>query len=113
MNMDVPDKPPDDDTGQQVSKVVVDGLMCCIAKALSREASQSELISVVERESTEVEVKSAWVKLFEHFPDAYDASQKKLIKDINRQTTKNRIEDIVHQLSKFDKQGGFDFLAIL
>ena len=50
----------------QVPKLVVDGLLCCIVKALSREASQSELISVVDRESNVTEVISSWKKRFEH-----------------------------------------------
>ena len=55
---------------------------------------------MIEREK---EVKSSWTKLFEHFDEAFDVIQKKKIKDINRKTTKNRIEDIVNQLSKWDK----------
>ena len=110
MGQDV--NPPESDTGQQVQKLVVDGLLCCIAKALSREASLPELISIVERESNDVEVKSSWVKLFDHYHEAYDAGQKKFIKDINRQTTKNRIEDIVNQLNKADKRCDLNFLVM-
>ena len=100
---------PDGGTGQQVPKLVVDGLLCCIAKALSRDANHAELTAIVDRECNELEVKSSWVKLFEFYHDAYDAGQKKFIKDINRQTSKNRI---VNQLGKADKQSDFEFLVM-
>ena len=85
-----------------------------IARALSRSAGHSELISVVERDSSENEVKSSWEKLFNHSPfnEAFDVVQKKKIKDINRQTTKNRIEDMVTQLSKIEKDNDLNFLVI-
>ena len=80
--------------------LLADGLLGCIAKALSRSPSLGEFVSVIVRDSNESEVKNSWTKLFNHsyFSEAFDAVQKKKIKDINRQTTKNMVDDIVTQL---------------
>ena len=98
--------------GTQTNILVVDGLLSCIAKALSRSASNSELVSVIVRDSNELEVKAAWVKLFDHFDEAFDVTQKKKIKDITRQTTKNRVDDIVNQLCKVETQSDLDFIVM-
>ena len=52
--------------------------------------------------------------MFNHsqFEEAFDVIQKKKIKDINRKTTKNRIEDIVSQLSKVERISDLDFLVM-
>jgi hypothetical protein len=107
------DNPPEQQGVQDTqAKLLVDGLLSCIMKALSRSPSLVELVSVIDRESNELEVKSSWTKLFEHFNDAYDVTQKKKVKDINRQSTKIRIEDIVTQLGKLDKTENADFLVM-
>ena len=42
-------------TEEEGTKLVVDGLLCCIVKALSRSANHSELITAVDRDSNEVD----------------------------------------------------------
>ena len=86
------------------SVVIVDGLLCSILRAISRSASQSELVSVVEKEASENEVKKSWQKLFTHFHEAIDPTRKKRIIDIDRESTKKRIIDIVTQLTKVERE---------
>ena len=98
--------------GNQQQKLIVDGLLSCTMRALSRSASHGDLVTVIVRDFNEQEVKSSWTKLFEHFNDAFDVAQKKRILDINRKTTKNRVEDIVGQLSKVDKESVANMLVM-
>ena len=84
--------------------IIVDGLLCSILRAISRSAVQAELISVIEKEATENEVKTSWHKLFSHFKEAIDPTRKKKIIDIDRESTKKRITDIVTQLTKVERE---------
>ena len=99
-----------DDPGGGVSEdsvrtpVIVDGLLCSILKAISRSASQAELINVIEKVASESEVKTSWQKLFTMFDEAMDPTRKKRIIDIERETTKKRIIDLVSQLSKIERE---------
>ena len=92
-----------DDTGGGQA-FIIDGLLCSILRALSRTASPSQLADVIERIVPENEVKTAWLKLFTHFNDVMDPSRKKCIIDIDRESTKRRVADIVAQLGKVDRE---------
>ena len=82
--------------------VIIDGLLCSILRAMSRVGASAELASVIEKNASEDEVKTAWVKLFTHFKEAIDPTRKKKVIEIVRETTKGRINDILTQLRKLD-----------
>ena len=84
--------------------VIIDGLLCSILRALSRSPLATDLISVIERCVSEKEVKDSWVKLFSFYSDVMDPTRKKKVIDIDRETTKGRISDIVNQLGKVDRE---------
>ena len=94
--------------------LLADGLLGCIARALSRSPSHGELVSVIVRDSNEAEIKNSWLKLFNHsyFSEAFDSVQKKKIRDINRQTSKNMVDDIVTQLDKVEKKNDLEFIVL-
>ena len=82
---------------------MVDGLLCSIMKAISRSPPHAERVAIIEKNTCENEVKRSWEILFTHF-DVVDPARKKKVIDIDRETTKKRIEDLVTQLSKVDKE---------
>ena len=84
--------------------VIIDGLLCSILRAMSREGASAELASVIERCVSENEVKTAWEKLFTHFKDVIDPTRKKRVIEIVRESTKGRINDILTQLKKLDTE---------
>ena len=77
---------------------IVNGLLCCIMRALSRNPSRSELVAVITRDSSEPLIKEAWTLLFSCFSDAEDKIQKKRIIDIARESTAKMVEDMIIQL---------------
>ena len=85
-----------------VRPAIIDGLLCCILRAMSRSGASADLALEIERTTSESEVKASWVKLFTHFKDAMDTTRKKKIIDIDRETTKGRINDILTQLRNTD-----------
>ena len=101
-----------DDTGGGQA-LITDGLLCSIMRALSRTASQTQLADVIERVVPENEVKIAWPKLFTHFKDVMDPSRKKCIIDIDRESTKRRVADIVGQLVKVDRENDVRELLVM
>ena len=68
---------------------------------------------VVVREVSENEVKSAWQKLFTHFKDVIDPSRKKCIIDIDRESSKCRVDDIVSQLGEVDRESDIRNLLVM
>ena len=102
-----------EDSGGGGGPIIIDGLLCCILRALSRNASPSELTGVVEREVSEAEVKCSWVKLFTHFSDVMDPTRKKCIINIDRESTRGRISDIISQLGKIDRADDVSHLLVM
>ena len=106
---------PPNDSGGGGSKTVMDvdvsgeklinnGLLCSILHALSSSPGAEGLVARVERDCTDVaEILKARKKLFTYFSDVMCNDRKKLILDIERQTTKNYIKDIVDQMIKVDR----------
>ena len=88
--------------GDGVRPAIIDGLLCSILRAMSRCGASADLASEIERTASESEVKASWIKLFTHFNDAMDTTRKKKIIDIDRETTKGRINDILTQLRNTD-----------
>ena len=85
-------------------KVINDGLLCSILLALSGSPGTEDLISRIERDISDVsEILLARKKLFTFYSGIICGERKKLILDIERQTTRNYIKDIVDQLVKIDK----------
>ena len=84
------------DTGGRPS--IINGLLCSIMRARSRNASKCDLASEINRKSSETDINSAWTMLFSLFSDALDKNQKKKIIDIKRETTLKQVEDILSQL---------------
>ena len=64
-----------------VRPAIIDGLLCCILRAMSRSGASADLASEIERTASESEVKASWIKLFTHFNDAMDTTRKKKIID--------------------------------
>ena len=93
-------------------KLIVDGLLCSIAKAQTRTANDYELVEAINRDIGDKEVSEAWSKLFNYFSDALDESRKIFIKDIKRQTVKAMIEDMVEFLRLKDKNIDLKMLVL-
>ena len=71
-------------------------------RAMTRAPNRENLTEAILREAEEFHVKEAWSELFNHvFPFAWDKTLKKLIRVINRQSTKQMVLDII---SEFEKQ---------
>ena len=104
-NINVPDNSGVCETNS--NQLVNDGLLCCILKAISSFGNNSELVAAVGRVTSEAEVKTSWVKLFNYIDNAYDESRKMKIKDIKRQSKKIMLDDIVAQLRKKELCGDF------
>ena len=102
----------DGDTGDHRDKLLVDGMLSSIMKSLSRSPKIPDLVSAIERDCSDLEVKSSWTKLFDRFDDAFDAVLKKKVKDIKRLAKRSRIEDIVGQLNKLDRLSEAEFLVM-
>ena len=100
------------DTGDHRDKLLVDGMLSSIMKSLSRSPKIPDLVSAIERDCSDLEVKSSWTKLFDRFDEAFDAALKKKVKDIKRLTKRSRIEDIVGQLGKLDRLSEAEFLVM-
>ena len=84
---------------------IVNGLLCCTMRALSRADSRGEFASVIDRELSENEIKEAWTILFSFYSEVEDKNQKKKIIDIARQTTLKLVEDIIMQLDSVSNNG--------
>ena len=93
----------DTDTGQTQAqvvdvlgqKVICDGLLCSILRAMSHSANKEEFISVIDRDCDEMEILQSRKKLFTYYCDVNCDKQKKPVKDITRGSKRKNIEDIV------------------
>ena len=65
-------------------KVICDGLLCSILRAMSSSSNKDEFISVIERDCDENEILGARQKLFNFYPDVMCDKQKKPILKITR-----------------------------
>ena len=100
------------DTGQQGQvqvdvlglKVICDGLLCSILRAMSHSANKEEFITVIDRDCDEMEVLQSRKKLFGYYCDVICDKQKKPVIDITRGSKRKNIEDIVDQMLKVDQQ---------
>ena len=103
------------DTGQQNKdsvettdamgmKVICDGLLCSILRAMSNSANKDEFITVIDRECEEAEILTSRKKLFSHYSDVQCDKQKKAVIDITRGSKRKNIEDIVDQMIKVDQR---------
>ena len=86
--------------------MIVDGLVCSILKAISRDANNSDLIALVEDSIVEKEIKDAWVNLFSHFKDALDDRKIPII-EIRRQSKNMLVDDIVKFRRKKESSGKY------
>ena len=83
-------------------RVIIDGLLCSIVKAISRFPNDHEFVNIIETAIVETEVKEAWVKLFSYFNDVLDEVRKIPIIEIRRQSKRLMIEDIVKLIRRKD-----------
>ena len=84
--------------------VIVNGLLCSIFRALTRNPVRKELAFVINRDSSEPLIKEAWNLLFTFYSEAVDKVQRKRIIEITRESTLKLVEDIIVQLDQFGKQ---------
>ena len=82
--------------------IMINSLLCSVLRALTRTAA-TDLSSVIVREVTLVEIKKAWLQLFTFFKDVEYKTQKKSVLDITRATTGALVDDILKQLSEYDR----------
>ena len=83
-------------------RVIIDGLLCSIVKAISRFPNDHEFVNIIETAIVETEVKEAWVKLFSYFNDVLDEVRKIPIIEIRRQSKRLMIEDMVKLIRRKD-----------
>ena len=83
-------------------RVIINGLLCSMIKAISRFPNDQEFVSIIETAVAETEVKEAWLKLFSYFNDVKDDTRKIPIIEIKRQSKRLMVEDIVKLIRKKD-----------
>ena len=83
-------------------RVIINGLLCSMIKAISRFPNDQEFVSIIETTVGETEVKEAWLKLFSYFNDVKDDTRKIPIIEIKRQSKRLMVEDIVKLIRKKD-----------
>ena len=93
-------------------KLICDGILCSIARAISRQANVDELIDAVVREFDQNEICESWKLYFTVFNDVICKSRKKPIIDIVRTEVRLCAGDIVTHLKSFEKNEGLDFLVM-
>ena len=81
---------------------MINGLLCSILQASTRSAP-TDLAGVIERKVPKEEIKKAWHQLFTFFKDVEDKAQKKCVIDITRSSIGVMIDDILKQLSVYDR----------
>ena len=70
-------EPPSQQQDVQGNKVICDGLLCSILRAMSYSANKEEFVSVIERDCDEQEVLTSRKKLFTFYSDVMCDKQKK------------------------------------
>ena len=76
-------------------KVINNGLLCSVLRAMSGAPNADELAGRIERDCEIDEILEARKKLFTYFNGVICSERNKLILDIERMTTKRYIKDIV------------------
>ena len=93
-------------------QVIVDGLLCSVARAISRKANLTELSEAITREFEKDEIFNAWTVLFTHFNTAWCKQRNKPVIDVARTENRLFVKDILDQLLELDTAAG-DHLKIL
>ena len=65
-------------------EIICDGLVCSIARALSRKADVNDIVTAVAREYGKEEINESWKNYFRVFKDVMCKDRKKPIIDIAR-----------------------------
>ena len=92
--------------------VISNGLLGSVLKALSRNLDRGELAALIEKQSSKGEIKCAWSQLFGFFKDVVDSNSKKPIVQITRSSYTLMVEDILKQLSDYEKSASILQIAI-
>ena len=92
--------------------VIVNGLLGSILKALSRNPDRSELAALIEKYSAKEEIKCAWLQLFGFFKNVVDINSKKPVIQITRTSYSIMVDDILKQLSEYEKSSNVLQIAI-
>ena len=86
------------------AKVINNGLLCSILQCMSSAPNAEDLIARIERDVEKPEILEARKKLFSYFRDVICNERKKPVLEVERNTTKRYIQDIVNQLLKVDRE---------
>ena len=93
-------------------KMLCDGMVCDIAKAISKEADVDELIAAVLREFDHNAIHASWKSYFTVFCDVICKERNKPIVDIARTEIRLCVADIVKHLKTSEKTDGLSFLVM-
>ena len=95
----------DDSGGSSVAigPVIIDGLLCSVARAIFRQAKLEELIEAILRACDKEEIKNSWTVLFTHFKDVWCKQRNKPVIEIARTELRLMVKDIVDQLVVIEK----------
>ena len=83
--------------------VIVNGLLRSILIFLSQKPDRGELAKLIEKVSSKDEIRCAWMQLFGFFRDVVDSTLKKPVIQITRTSYSNMVEDILKQLSDYER----------
>ena len=86
-----------------IGPVLIDGLLCSIARAISRQANLEELSEAIMRECDKEEITNSWTVLFTHFKDVWCKQRNKPVIEIARTELRLMVKDIVDQLVVIEK----------
>ena len=99
------DNPDTPGVGVFSGQVIVDGLLCCVARAISRKANMNELSEAVMREFEKGEIANSWTVLFTHFSNAWCKERNKPVIQVARTETRLMVKDIMDHLVMLDTAG--------
>ena len=85
--------------------VIIDGLLCNVARAISRKASLEELCEAIMRDCEKEEITNSWTMLFTHFKDVWCKQRNKPVVEIVRTELRIMVKDIIDQLVVIDTSG--------
>ena len=83
-------------------KVMLNGLLCSILRALSRTPNLEELMDLIERDCEVDQVVEARKVLFTFYSDVICTERNKKILDIDRRSKRGYVKDVVDQLVKVE-----------
>ena len=92
--------------------VIIDGLLCSIIKAHSRNPPKDELERIILRDATESEITGAWQSMFSFFDEEIDKSRGLEIFKIKRTSLELIVKDIVEMITKLDKEKNFEMFVM-